>query len=86
MQQGKTILDFPAGNVGERDIEGEFQFKEGDSIVTIPIKSSYAVIPKPNSAVISADKMNVVYRGVKNPMTISIPGVSIRKRDGTRIA
>ena len=75
MQEGQTILDFPAGNVGERDIKGEFQFKEGDSIVTIPIESSYAVIPKPNSAVISADKMNVVYRGVQNPMTISIPGV-----------
>ncbi|MFC5048257.1 gliding motility protein GldM [Aquimarina hainanensis] len=75
MQEGQTILDFPAGNVGERDIKGEFQFKEGDSIVTIPIESSYAVIPKPNSAVISADKMNVVYRGVNNPMTISIPGV-----------
>ncbi len=75
MQEGQTILDFPAGNVGERDIKGEFQFKEGDSIITIPIESSYAVIPKPNSAVISADKMNVVYRGVQNPMTISIPGV-----------
>ncbi len=75
MQEGQTVLSFPAGNVGERDIKGEFQFKEGDSIVTIPISSSYAVIPKPNSAVISADKMNVVYRGVQNPMTISIPGV-----------
>lgn len=75
MQEGQTLLDFPAGNVGERDIKGEFQFKEGDSIIKIPINSSYAVIPKPNSAVISADKMNVVYRGVNNPMTISIPGV-----------
>ncbi|MEW7277854.1 gliding motility protein GldM [Aquimarina sp. 2201CG1-2-11] len=72
---GQIMLDFPAGNVGERDVEGELEFKEGDSIVKIPIKSSYAVIPKPNSAVISADKMNVVYRGVNNPMTISIPGV-----------
>lgn len=75
MQEGQTVLDFNAGNVGEREIIGEFQFKEGDSIVTIPIKSAYSVIPKPNSAVISADKMNVVYRGVVNPMTISIPGV-----------
>lgn len=76
MQAGQVMLDFPAGNVGEQEITGELQFKEGDSIVSIPVKSSYAVIPKPNSAVISADKMNVVYRGVKNPMTISIPGVS----------
>jgi len=75
MQEGQTILDFPAGNVGERNIKGEFQFKEGDSVIKIPIESSYSVIPRPNSAVISADKMNVVYRGVNNPMTISIPGV-----------
>jgi len=76
MQAGQTMLDFPAGAVGERDIEGEFQFKEGDSIITIPVKSTYAVVPKPNSATISADKMNVVYRGVVNPMTISFAGVS----------
>ena len=74
-QAGQVTLNFPAGNVGEQKISGELQFKEGDSIVKIPVTSSYAVIPKPNSAVISADKMNVVYRGVKNPMTISIPGV-----------
>lgn len=72
---GQVDLEFPAGNVGEQAITGELQFREGDSIVSIPISSSYAVIPKPNSAVISADKMNVVYRGVQNPMTISIPGV-----------
>ena len=76
MQAGQTLLKFPAGAVGEREIEGEFQFKEGDSIISIPVKSSYAVVPKPNSATISADKMNVVYRGVSNPMTISFAGVS----------
>ena len=32
-------------------------------------------VPKPNSATISADKMNVVYRGVTNPMTISFAGI-----------
>ena len=76
MQAGQTLLDFPAGAVGEREIEGEFQFKEGDSIISIPVKSTYAVVPKPNSATISADKMNVVYRGVNNPMTISFAGIS----------
>ena len=76
VENGQIMLEFPAGNVGEQDVKGELQFKEGDSTVTIPIKSSYAVIPKPNSAVIAADKMNVVYRGVSNPMTISIPGLS----------
>ena len=74
-EAGQVKLSFPAGNVGEQKITGELQFQEGDSIVSIPVTSSYSVIPKPNSAVISADKMNVVYRGVDNPMTISIPGV-----------
>ena len=49
---------------------------EGGEIIPIPVKSSYAVVNKPNSATISADKMNVVYRGVVNPMTITFAGVS----------
>jgi len=75
IKDGGAILEFPAGNVGENEIKGEFIFKEGDSLIRLPIQSKYAVVAKPNSAVISADKMNVVYRGVQNPMTISMPGV-----------
>ena len=75
IEDGGAILDFPAGAVGEREIKGKFVFIENGEPVEIEINSSYAVIPKPNSAVISADKMNVVYRGVPNPMTISIPGI-----------
>lgn len=75
IEDGGAILDFPAGAVGERDVKGKFIFIENGEPVEIEINSSYAVIPKPNSAVISADKMNVVYRGVPNPMTISIPGI-----------
>jgi len=76
IQKGQVVLNFPAGAIGSRDIKGEFFFKEGDSIVKIPVASTYAVVPKPNSAVISADKMNVVYRGIPNPITISMPGIS----------
>ena len=75
IEGGGAILDFPAGSVGEREVKGKFVFMENGKPVEIPINGSYAVIPKPNSAVISADKMNVVYRGVPNPMTISIPGI-----------
>jgi gliding motility-associated protein GldM len=75
IEDGGAILDFPAGSVGEREVKGKFVFIENGQPVEIEINSSYAVIPKPNSAVISADKMNVVYRGVPNPMTISIPGI-----------
>ncbi len=72
---GAAILDFPAGKVGENDIVGEFIFMENGEPVTLKIKASYAVVAKPNSAVISADKMNVVYRGVLNPITVSMPGI-----------
>ncbi|MCK5678486.1 MAG: gliding motility protein GldM [Flavobacteriaceae bacterium] len=76
IKDGGAILDFPAGNVGENQIKGKFIFMENGKPVEIPIETSYAVVAKPNSAVISADKMNVVYRGVQNPMTISVPGVA----------
>jgi gliding motility-associated protein GldM len=79
MKAGQTEFSFGAGNIGEQDITGEFQFKEGDSIIKLPIKGNYVVVPKPNSATISADKMNVVYRGVINPITVSFAGVSADK-------
>ena len=43
------------------------------------ISQIFSTINKPNSAVIAADKMNVVYRGVSNPITISIPGIPDNK-------
>lgn len=76
MQNGQVMLDFPAGGVGEREINGQITFVEGGVEVPIKVETSYAVVPKPNSATISADKMNVVYRGVDNPMTISFAGVA----------
>jgi len=76
IKDGGAVLDFPAGNVGENTIKGKFIFMENGKPIEIPIEQSYAVVAKPNSAVISADKMNVVYRGVQNPMTISVPGVA----------
>jgi len=75
IEGGGAILDFPAGNVGENEIVGKFVFKENGEDVEIEVKQNYAVVAKPSSAVISADKMNVVYRGVANPMTISVPGI-----------
>lgn len=79
MQEGKTIIEFPAGPIGEREINGEFQFTEEGELITIPVTSKYAVVPKPNSATISADKMNTVYLGVSNPFTISFAGIPANK-------
>ncbi len=76
IKDGGAVLDFPAGNVGENEIKGKFIFMENGKPVEIPIETSYNVVAKPNDAVISADKMNVVYRGVPNPITVSVPGVA----------
>ena len=73
---GQVMLNFNTGNVGEHEITGKFTFMEEGKEVPIDIKGNYVVVPKPNSANISADKMNVVYRGVVNPMTISFAGIS----------
>jgi len=73
---GQAEFSFGAGAVGEHEITGSFNFDENGKVVSLPIKGNYVVVPRPNSATISADKMNVVYRGVVNPMTISFAGVS----------
>ena len=76
IENGQAKFKLGAGSVGEHDIKGQFVFTEDQKAITIPVEGSYVVVPKPNSATISADKMNSVYRGVTNPMTISFAGVS----------
>ena len=76
---GGIKLKVNAGNPGDHEIKGDLVFLNEGVESKIPVVQSYAVISKPNSAVISADKMNVVYRGVENPMTISIPGIPDNK-------
>jgi gliding motility-associated protein GldM len=79
LQDGQANFSIGAGNIGEHDITGKFTFMEDGVPVPVDIKGNYVVVPKPNSATISADKMNVVYRGVTNPMTISFAGISADK-------
>jgi len=75
IEGGKVKLKVGTGNVGEHKIKGKLIFMQDGEPVEVPVESSFATVAKPNSATISADKMNVVYRGVKNPMTISFAGV-----------
>lgn len=72
---GGIKLNIPAGRSGEHKLTGNLVFFNEGQRSVIPVNQSFTVISKPNSAVVSADKMNVVYRGVVNPLTISIPGV-----------
>lgn len=76
IESGKVMLKINAGAPGDHRIEGNLIFTEDGEDTEIPVDVSFATISKPNAAVIAADKMNVVYRGVDNPMTISIPGIA----------
>lgn len=73
---GQAVIGMTAGNVGEQSFNGKFTFLEDGKTIPLPFTGKYVVVPRPNSATISADKMNVVYRGVQNPMTISFAGIA----------
>jgi hypothetical protein len=53
-----------AGSVGEQNINGQFSFLEDGKEIPLKFEGKYVVVPQPKEATISADKMNVVYRGV----------------------
>ena len=73
---GVVNLDLRANSVGDKDINGVIYFMENGVEQPVNFNTTYSVISKPNSAVVAADKMNVVYRGIENPLTISIPGIA----------
>ncbi|GAA3648070.1 gliding motility protein GldM [Flavivirga jejuensis] len=79
IEEGKVKLKIGTGSVGEHKIKGNLIFAQDGEEIEVPVNSSFATVSKPNAATISADKMNVVYRGVKNPMTISFAGVPDNK-------
>jgi len=76
---GQAVIQMTAGGVGKQDINGQFTFLEDGKNIPLKFTGNYVVVARPNSATISADKMNVVYRGVVNPMTISFAGVASDK-------
>lgn len=79
IEDGRVKLNIGAGNAGEHKLTGNLYFDQDGERIAVPVNQSFSTIPKPNSAVISADKMNVVYRPLENPITISMPGVPDNK-------
>jgi len=79
IKKGQVQLNVTAGNAGDHKIEGKLTFMQDGQPIDVDVDQSFQVIPKPNQAIVSADKMNVVYRGIDNPMTVSMPGVPKNK-------
>jgi gliding motility-associated protein GldM len=67
------------GAEGEQTWKGAIKVEkpDGTGFDYYPFEQKY-MVAKP-SLVVSPDKMNVIYKGVPNPITISVPGVASEK-------
>jgi gliding motility-associated protein GldM len=70
---GKAKLRARADRVGEQLVEGVIRFEGPKGTEEIPYSVSYQVMAP--LLVASPTKMNVLYRGVENPIDLSVPGV-----------
>ncbi len=73
IEGGVAKYSVGTGGTGEFTYAGVIQVKDpGGEVKSYPFSSAYSVI-KP-TATVSATKMNVVYRGLNNPISVSAPG------------
>ncbi len=76
------LYEFVPGSIGTHDFSGYIEVARGDgSIDKRPFKSSYTVIEP--MATISPTMMNVLYAGIANPISISVPGVPMNAVSAT---
>lgn len=74
LNNDRGLFETIAGTTGTFDYSGYLEVPRGDgSITKHPFSSSYTVIEP--TATISATMMNVLYAGIDNPMSISVPGI-----------
>jgi gliding motility-associated protein GldM len=78
---GQGTTNLPTGEVGQRNFAGNISFTDVKGQVhNLPYSQIYNVVSGVNElkaqagALLSADKMNVLYRGLGNPITGSILG------------
>lgn len=77
---GRGIVTFPATSAGPQTWGGVISIKQvGKDQPTEYIIPEQTYTVAPPSVVISPTKMNVFYRGVKNPVEIAVPGADPNK-------
>jgi gliding motility-associated protein GldM len=75
MDNGKVVFSTAPGKVGKYTYNGEIRYRNPEGFwASAPFKGEYEVAEP--SATISPSKMNVFYRGIDNPVEISVPGIS----------
>lgn len=82
LNNDRGLYEFVPGSVGTHDYSGYIEVARGDgSIDRRPFKSSYTVVEP--MATISATLMNVLYAGIDNPISISVPGMPMSAINAT---
>lgn len=76
---GGVQLNKRFGAPGSYKLTGKLFFERNKVEQSVDVAQVISVIDKPNDAVISADQMKVVYRGLPNDLSISIPGIPNNK-------
>ena len=73
---GVVTIKIPATQQGEQNISGivEMRNPETGEIEPYPFETSYMVAPP--TATIAPTKMNVMYRSLENPISVSAPGMA----------
>ena len=78
---GKAKLRLRGGQIGEQRVQGMIRFEGPDGPEEIPYMTSFQVMAP--LLVASPTKMNVLYRGVENPIDLSVPGVPAERVQAT---
>lgn len=80
LKDGKATFNLNTSGSGKRTVSGTMTYRDAKGKdVSIPFSQEYEVVSEtlaqpPSGAVISADKMNVVYRNLDNPISATVNG------------
>jgi gliding motility-associated protein GldM len=79
LKDGKAVFNINPTGSGKKTISGTMTYKANGKDVSMPFSQEYEVVAEtitdvPSGAVISADAMNVVYRGLDNPISATVNG------------
>ena len=74
-QAGSVVLDFPATNIGLQKYAGIIEMVDPATNEMTPYPFSGSYIVAPPALTVAPLKMNVLYIGVDNPVSISSPGI-----------
>lgn len=86
---GQSHIELTAAAAGSHSYSGFIEVTRGDGVTDRrPFSSSYTVIEP--MATVSATMMNVLYSGIDNPLSVSVPGVpmadiNVEMKNGTLV-